>query len=212
MALHITKPENVRPIAPKNDLDDLKLNLEILSGKARRSGAEDTAIIAPTDIVFSAAALDRVTSDDRYPSVHWPLHYPNDDIKEAMHAYRYGLFFRLAAAPGMPDYGGGPIYDSVHRQFFVRLYETITLVESACFYLGYHLAIGLATGNCRSVFCRNEKRCPPLVKGKGCIHPNKGRPSMEAVGINAGEMAQRLNWNGLETDKGPLLAGLVMID
>lgn len=212
MALHIKKPENVRPIAPKKDLDDLKLNLEILSGKALRAGAEDTAIIGPEDIVFSAAAIERVAADDRYPSIHWPLHYPNDDIKEAMHAYRYGLFFRIAAAPGMPDYGGGPVDDPDHRHIFIRLYETITLLESACFYLGYHLAIGLGTGNCRSFLCQDEKRCQPLLKGMGCIHPNKGRPSMEAVGIDAWEITQRLNWGDLETNKAPLLAGLVMVD
>jgi predicted metal-binding protein len=212
MALHIKKPENVRPIAPKNDLDDLKLNLEILRGKALRAGAEDTAIIGPEDIVFSAATLERVAADDHYPSIHWPLHYPNDDIKEAMQAYRYGLFFRIAAAPGMPDYGGGPVSDPDHRHIFIRLYEIVTLLESACFYLGYHLAIGLTTGNCRSVFCHSEKRCQPMIKGMECIYPNKGRPSMEAVGINDGKMAQRLNWDGLETDKALLLAGLVMVD
>jgi hypothetical protein len=101
------------------------------------------------------------------------------------------------------------IPDEEHRRLYERLYALVTDIESSSFYMGYHLALGLAAGNCRAVFCHGEDRCWAMVKGRGCIHPYKGRPSMETVGIDTRVMARSLSMTGESDNR--LLAGLVMI-
>jgi predicted metal-binding protein len=108
----------------------------------------------------------------------------------------------------MTDYGGGPVANPDHRQAILRVYEIVTLLESNAFYLGYHLTLGFAVGNCRAVFCHDENRCWAMVKGRCCIRPYRARPGMAAVGVDADAMARQAGWSW----QGPLLAGLVMID
>ncbi len=211
MVIKIEKPENVKQIAAQDDPGVLQKNLSLLCEKAKQAGAIDAVVVDSDQIVFSPATIENVKSNDRYPSIHWPLTYPNDDIIEAILAYQYGIFFRVSTIPGMPDYGGGPVDDIDHRNIYILLYDLVTMIESACFYSGYHLAMGLATGNCRSVFCSDEKRCWPMLKGRSCVRPNKGRPSMESVGIDSRAMAINVNWNSPENEKMPLLAGLIMV-
>ena len=50
-----------------------------------------------------------------------------------------------------------------------------------------------------------------MIRGKKCIHPYKGRPSLEAVGIDARALAGNLNFTLPTGDAAPLLAGLVLI-
>lgn len=211
MTFNIEKPKVVSRIAVQDDPGILADNLKQLCEKAERGGAMDTIVIDADQVVFSSSIRERVNADDGYPSVHWPLLYPKDDIVEAIRAYQYGVFFRISPPPGMPACGGGPIDDIRYRNSYVRLYNLVTMIESACFYNGYHLAMGLASGNCRSVLCSDEKRCWPMLKGKTCIYPNKGRPSMEAAGIDALAMAGHAGWHLNENNREALLAGLVMV-
>jgi predicted metal-binding protein len=211
MTLQIEKPDAVSRIAARDDPVILAGNLKQLREKAKQGGASDAMVISSDQVIFSSSIRERINADDGYPSVHWPLIYPKDDIEEAIRAYQYGLFFRVRTPPEMPGYGGGPIDDIDHRNSYVRLYDLVTMLESACFYSGHHLAMGLASGNCRSVFCSDEKRCRPMLKGTACIHPNRGRPSMEAAGINAPEMALHAGWDYTENSRQALLAGLVMV-
>jgi predicted metal-binding protein len=211
MTLKIEKPDVVSRIADRDDPGILAEDLKRLCEKACQGGATDASVISSDQVVFSSSIRGRVNADDGYPSVHWPLIYPKDDIEEATHAYQYGLFFRVRTPPEMPGYGGGPIDNIDHRNCYVHLYDLVTMLESACFYSGYHLAMGLAAGNCRSVFCSHEKRCWPMLKGKACIHPNRGRPSLEAAGINAPAMAVQAGWDFNENSQEVLLAGLVMV-
>jgi len=211
MVLKIEKPENVKQIVAQDDPGVLQKNLRLLCEKAKQAGAIDAVVVDSDQIVFSPAIIENMKLDDRYSSIHWPLTYPKDDIKEAILASQYGIFFRISSVPGMPNYGGSPVDDIDHQNIYIRLYNTVTMIESACFYMGYHLAMGLATGNCRSLFCSDEKRCWPMLKGRPCIRPNKGRPSMEAAGIDSRSMARNVNWNFSENEKIPLLAGLIMV-
>jgi predicted metal-binding protein len=212
MPIRFDKPESVRSVPPHINPEQLKRDLEVLRSKAMASGAVDTAIIRAGDVVFNPEVKASVDADDSYPSIHWPLDYPKDNVEEAVQAYQYGVFFRVKLTdPKMPDYGGGPISNPAHRQNYLQVYEIVTLLESASFYMAYHLALGFATGNCRSIFCADEKRCWPMLKGRVCIHPYKGRPSMEAAGIDARAMAKNFKW-GLPGGKATfLLAGLVMV-
>ena len=204
------KPEVVRCVPAHVDSAQLASDLAYLREKALAKGAGACERIKRTDILFSPDVLKQVTADKRLPSAHWPLEYPIDDLNAAIDAYEWVLFFQLPIEPEFPDYGGGPIDPPEHRQRYIKTHEIVSFLESSAFYMGYHLAIGLASGNCRAVFCPEEKRCPATIKGRTCIRPNMGRPSMAAAGIDARAMARTLNWE-IPADNAPFLGGLVMI-
>ncbi|MBC2715502.1 MAG: hypothetical protein HF978_09345 [Desulfobacteraceae bacterium] len=205
------KPEVVRRVHSYIDPGQLALDLETLRGKCLQSGASDAAVIQKETIVFNTEILKKVASDNQFPSIHWPLNYPKDDLEEAINAYQWAVFFKIDVDDTFIDYGGGPIAGDTHRKLFEKIYEIVTIVESSGFYMGYHLSLGLGAGNCRAVFCPDEKRCWPMLKGKTCIRPNMGRPSMEAAGIDASAVAEKLNWFLPGNNSFPILAGLVLI-
>jgi hypothetical protein len=177
----LIKVDHVRNIPPKTDPFLFEKDLKALCEKAVEYGACDTALVSSREIIFRPEILEKVSSQDCYPSIHWPLEYPKDNIEEAVRAYEKGILFCVKADEKMPDYGDGPIDNPRHRLSYHDVYEIVSILESISFYMGHHLAVGFAAGNCRSVFCQNEKRCAPMFRGKSCIHPNKGRPSMEAA-------------------------------
>ena len=211
MSILQDKPKIVRRIAPQLDPVQLGQDLEQLRDQALASGAAEAAVIKREDIVFDQGIRLRIEKNDRYLSVHWPLQYPRDDLEEAILAYQWAIIFRVNTDDNFPNYAGGPIPDNIHRQVYVKLYEIVAEIESTGFYMGYHLSLGLAAGNCRSVFCADENRCWPMLKGRPCIRPNLGRPSMEAAGLDALAMARKLNWQISENAPCQVLAGIVMI-
>lgn len=201
--------DHVRNISPKTDPSLFEKDLTTLCKKALESGACDTAVVSSREIIFRPEILEKVSLQDHYPSIHWPLAYPKDSIEEAVRAYEKGVLFCVKADEKMPDYGGSPIDHPRHREHYFAVYEIVSILESISFYMGHHLALGFAAGNCRSVFCWNEKRCAPMLRGKPCIRPNKGRPSMEAAGMDSLSMAKIAGW---DTDGNrSLLIGLLMV-
>jgi predicted metal-binding protein len=205
------KPLAVGQIPAFIDTQRLSEDVSRLRQMALDEGADEAAIISAKAVVFSPEVKARADADDGNPSIHWPLNYPKDDIREAVNAYQAGVFFQLHADQDMPDYGGGPIQDENHKNLFFKVADIVSRIESAAFYLGYHLVIGLTSGNCKSIFCADEKRCRALIKGQKCRQPYKGRPSLPAAGIDALKMAQNLNFTLPAGKTGLIAAGLVMI-
>jgi predicted metal-binding protein len=201
----------IRKITPQLDTSQLEVDLKSLHARALSEGAVTASIIDAGKILFNQAIRERIETSSDYPSLHWPVDYPKDYIQEALEAFHRGILIRVATPPNMHEYRGGPITDPAHRRAYYKVYEMVTDLESASFYRGYHLAMGFATGNCRSVFCHEEPHCDALIKGHACLHPFKGRPSMEALGIDAYAMARKLKWELPRKKSFPLLVGLVMV-
>jgi len=207
----ISRPFKVRKIPPKVDPAQLEADLKELAIRARQEGAGEVAVIGSAEVMFSREIPSRVEADSGYRSFHWPLRHPRDSFPEAVKAYRRGLFFTLPGAEEMPDYRGGPISSPAHREAYWKIYRIVGDVEAAAFYLGYHLALGLASGNCRAVFCENEKLCAALVKPENCRQPLRSRASLEAMGIEAQAMAGKQGWKLPADQAAGFPAGLVMI-
>jgi predicted metal-binding protein len=205
------KPELVRRICKELYTNQLQKDLDILRSKALEMGAAEAVIVRSTDVIFNPEVLQQTKIDNSYPSFHWFLNYPKDELEEAIKRYQTGIFFRLNGNSGMPSYGGGPIENFQDRQLYFKLYEMVALIESKAFYLGYHLAAGFACGNCRSVFCSNENRCWATVKGHACLHPYKARPSMEGAGMDALAMAKVQHWKLTDDANSAIVTGLVMV-
>jgi len=198
----------IRRITPTLDAQQLEVDLNVLKENALNREADKAACVDATAVIFNPELLKIVAASSDFPSVHWPLTYPKDSIHEALEAYSRGIFLAIDAPPDMPDYRGGPIGNEEHRQVYLNLYKLISDLESLSFYRGYHLSLGFATGNCRSIFCPGEE-CQAMIRGHPCRHPYRGRPSLEALGIDARAIAQNLNWE-IKSDS-PFLAGLIMV-
>ncbi len=207
---HFILHKPIHPITAEKDPLRLESDITALCNKATALGAGGVAVAGPEDLVFSDEIISKVKADSNYPSIHWPIDYPADDLKKAILAFRKGIFLYIDAPPDMPDYGGGPIPDRNHLNIYVKLHEMVAHIESAAFYMGHYLAMGFAAGNCRSVFCTEEGRCTAAVRTNGCTAPYKGRPSMAAAGIDAIKTAQKIRLQLPGADSS-FLAGLVMV-
>jgi predicted metal-binding protein len=163
------------------------------------SGASACAVIECVDLVFAERAAEPPDMPTEERSIFWPVpRFPQDSIEDAMRQYRQALVFRLdIAGRGSRDGATSKIYDIAGR------------LESACFYGGFYLAIGLAAGNCREVFCGGEKKCQALTVGKPCLYPLRSRPSVEACGLDLEAIAAKAGWGDLEA--GSFVMGMVFI-
>ncbi|MEW6079873.1 MAG: DUF2284 domain-containing protein [Thermodesulfobacteriota bacterium] len=133
-------------------------------------------------------------------SRHWPEPvYPKDDLKLALQKFRHAVIFRVESGKGGGDPG--------RCEALLKVYTIASKLESAGFYGGYHLALGLAAGSCREVFCGKEEKCQALKNGSPCRHPLRARVSMEACGLDVREIAARAGWTG----EG-FLVGMVFVD
>lgn len=207
---HFVLHDPIRPITAEKDPLRLESDITSLCSKATALGAGGVAAAGPQDLVFSDEIISKVKADANYPSIHWPIDYPADDLKKAILAFRKGIFLYIDAPSDMPDYGGGPIPDRNHLNMHLKLHEMVAHIESAAFYMGHYLAMGFAAGNCRSIFCAEEGRCNAAVRTNGCTAPYKGRPSLTAAGIDVIKTAQKLRLQLPGADSS-FLAGLVMV-
>ena len=205
------KPLEVRQIPAYVDPQKRDEDLTALCRMAKDLGADDAVIINAGDVIIDEDIKVKASLEDGHPSIHWPLVYPKDSLAEALGAYDKGLFFQLRPPENMPGYGGGPIPDEHHRDLYFKVSDIVTQVESRAFYMGYHLVLGFAAGNCRSIFCADKKRCSAMIRGHKCLQPYKSRPSLEAIGIDAFTMAKTAKFKLPENKTNSLLAGLVMI-
>ncbi len=210
VSTHFTLPENITPISTEADPLKLAGDLRTLCKKALDMGAAGAAVLSPGDLCFSDGKILEKMMQTDFPSIHWPLDYPGDDLKNALFEYKKGIFVYNRPYPDMPDYGGGPIESPEHIAAYRKIHEIVSALEAAAFYLGYYLAMGFAAGNCRSIFCAVETQCNAAGRGKGCIAPYKGRPSLTAAGIDTRETARKVHLSHLNTER-LFLSGLVMV-
>ncbi len=173
-----------RRIMVETSPDTLENDLQELCSLAAEKGAAHAIAIKKDQVVFNDAIKKIVENHDSYPSIHWPVSYPSDDLENSLKSYNRGILFAKKKPKGMTDFPTGPVSDPEIRKTYFAVYDIAGLIESAAFYKGYHLSLSLAAGNCRSIFCPDEKRCMAMLKGRTCIHPYKSRPSMEAAGID----------------------------
>ena len=200
----------VRKVPARIDRQQLNSDLRLLIQDAKDNGAANVAVIENDIITFNAKLTERCRKTS-FVSYHWPASYPNDSVKEAVKAYQKAIFFRVKHDKDMPEFQGDPIPEEKYRKIYLQVYEITTLIESTAFYMGYHLALGFAAGNCRSLFCPDDRRCIAMLKGQACRKPYIGRPSLEAVGIDSRAMARKLGWKNVPTLKNGFPAGMVLI-
>jgi len=191
--------EAIKPLRDRDNTSRLDGMLESLLGLCMEAGAHACAVIECGDRLFvdRSTALQDVPDEER--SIFWPLpRFPRDSIEDALRQYRKAVVFRLDPDTGESRAGA-----------MKKIYDIAGRVESACFYGGYHLAIGLAAGNCKEVFCGEERKCQALTVGKPCRYPLRSRPSIEACGLDREAIAAQAGWEDVEPDA--FLVGMVFV-
>ena len=206
-------------VIPRGDDDyepRLKKALEELCELALEEGAHECAVIDCEGLVLKDISDDIPDVPVEERSIFWPqVCFPKDSIQDAIRLYSWAVVFRLNIdGEGSSGGGGGDGALSASRYYTKaadeQVFRIAGRVESASLYKGFYLAIGLAAGNCKDVFCKTEKKCQALTVGKPCRHPLKPRPSIEACGLDPGDIAGRAGWK--DFDEGSFLMGMVFID
>jgi predicted metal-binding protein len=194
----------VRIEANPRDEKQVQAFLKALCELAVKEGADDARAIDCRPLPFAGREEKPPEAPPEKRSRHWPVPlYPKDDFLPALRAFGHAVVFRVDTGRGATDQG--------RRESLLKVYAIAMKLESAGFYGGYHLALGLAAGNCREVFCAGEEKCRALKRGSSCRHPLKARVSMEACGLDVSKIAARAGWAAPEAGE-DYFVGMVLVD
>jgi predicted metal-binding protein len=180
-------------ISPKTLEDDLEKYRQL----AIELGATDARIINVDMIKIE----ERVRAKCIWPkclfygtNAHCPPNGPGvEEVRKIVYGYRYGIFVKLSMPPE-DVVGQKAIENKLVFRHYKNMFEIISRTESAAFYDGYYLALGFASGCCKSVFCPDVS-CNAIIPGQRCRAPFKSRPSLESAGINAFALATKVGWD-----------------
>ncbi|MEM2110951.1 MAG: DUF2284 domain-containing protein [Candidatus Bathyarchaeia archaeon] len=167
-------------------------DLEKYRNIAIQLGATDAKVVTKDYIIFD----ERVRAKCIIPKCPYygtnaqcpPYAISVELAKEVISRYNYGIFVMMRSP--MEELLDNTKADRTG----IKLYEIVSEIESAAFYDGYYLALGLATGPCKKFFCP-QTDCALLLPGGKCRHPLKARPSMEGVCLDAYKMATKIGWD-----------------
>jgi predicted metal-binding protein len=168
--------------------------LGLLRDFALEIGA-DRALIVPTDqlvIRHGAWAKCFIPGCKFYgSSIMCPPHNPltPDVTRKIVDEYEWALIFQLDAA--VKDFVGEH-WRKRHVVTELKHKEMVAKLEGKAFYMGFHLAMGFAAGECS--LCLPGKPCS-VLSGDPCRHPLRARPAMEACGFDVFAIAKRIGWN-----------------
>ncbi len=145
-----------------------------------------------------------------------PPHAPSAErMRSIIAEYGAAVLLRLDVPPRVIVRDRDTIKERVEA--YKKVFSIVSGLESAAFYDGHYLAVGLAAGSCKSTFC-HDLDCAVLQRQK-CRHNLVARPSMEAVGIDCYALAVSVGWevfpigSGATVDRVPAgsLIGLLLV-
>jgi len=187
----------IRKIEARVSPDRLAQDLEQLRCKAIELGAADAKVITADQVIID----ERVRMKCSYPkcaaygtNAHCPPHAPDLDMaRKVVARYQYGVLYSTVVPSDI--YAG---VDASKQKMFIESMKDLNSiageVESAAFYMGYHLALGFSAGPCKAVFCRGID-CSVLTTGRGCRAKMRARGSMEGFGMDVFGLAARVGWD-----------------
>ena len=125
-------------------------------------------------------------------NIHCPPYVGTlDETRNLVKRYQYALFIMLRV-PATELVGSQALEERTSRVSARKLNEIVSVIESAAFYDGYHLAMGFSSG-CKGIWCPDDV-CTAIQLGGTCRHPLKARAGMDALGMDAYTMAAHVGW------------------
>jgi predicted metal-binding protein len=215
----LVEPKRIQSHVPPSKI---KNDLERFRCMAIDLGATDAAIVSPDEIIVD----EKVRVKCIYPkcsfygtNINCPPYSPDlDFVRKLIARYHNGILFCVKGDPR--DFVGTDFLKRVGRKNRAKttLNTICSEVESRAFYEGYHFALALGQGPCKSFWCPDQP-CSAFELEKACRFSLKARTSVEALGIDAFTMAAKRGWEiypcgaRVEPDKLPhvLLIGLILI-
>ena len=174
-------------------------HLELLCAKAKQLGAVAAMSLAAKDIVVDERVRLKCLVP-RCPNYGTLMCPPNvmslSEFRRILARYHHAILIQIDIPFARQDLQTGsdevrladlPQAQEYDKQFrsllFPRVYDILEALEAAAFGLGYRFAAALAASRC--YVC---EECP--LEGP-CKVPFRGRPSMEAMGIDVVETSMR---------------------
>jgi predicted metal-binding protein len=159
-------------------------------------GASDCKIIPTSSIILDERVLAKCfapTCSSYGTCANCPPHTISiDDVRKLIGKYNYGLLMILKV-PSAEVAGTGNKELKNQIASGAKLFDIVSQVESQAFHNAYYLAMGFGSGSCRTALCSNNY-CS-VLSNRSCRYPQKARPSMEAMGIDAPGMAVNFGWD-----------------
>ena len=183
--------------------EELRQDLEHFREKALEFGASAAEVIPASHVVVQ----ERVWLKCLVPlcpaagkTPYCPPNTPQPDfIRRVVSQYRWAVLFKRDVGP-IEDYVATSAAQQkekrelgVARDFHRKTYEIVGQLEAYAQTEGYDLAMGFASGTCRTILC-NRAPCTFIEKGD-CRFPLQARPSMEGVGIDVFDLCNKVGWD-----------------
>ena len=182
-----------------NKEEDVAPFLEKLCRFALEKGAAAAGVISVDNIEFLEEDEERALKKE---SSYWPtVEFNKDPISRTLKEFKHAMVFKLSNSNSSSEN---------NRESLKNVYKIAGKAEAYCFYNGYHLAVSLAAGNCKAVFCHKENDCQSLTRGRGCRYPLLSRPSIEACKIDRSKLIEVLHWETGENKHD--FMGMVFVD
>ena len=189
-----TGKRTARPIATQVTEETLKADLENYRQQALELGASEVEII-PAQWVQVDERVRLKCSIPPCPNFnrcgYCPPNVPElDFMRKVFSRYSRAILFKNDVPA--EDFADINRYYPHGRKHQLKTDEIAAKVELLAFADGYRFALGLGAGGCRDTLC-NGGLCQMLDSGR-CPHILMARPSMEAMGIDACDLINRVGW------------------
>ena len=184
-----------RAISTQVSEGTLKADLEEYRQKALELGASQTEIVPANEVQVD----ERVRLKCSIPPcpnynrcANCPPYTPEPEfVRKVLARYSWAILFKHDVIP-VEDFTDISRYYPHGKMQQRKTGEIAAKIESRAFADGYRFAVGLGAGGCRDTLC-DGGLCQMLDSGR-FPHILRARPSMEAMGIDVSDLANKVGW------------------
>jgi len=180
-------------------------SLEKIKNKALELGASDARIIPAADVVVTERVrmkclVPRCRGLEDGGTPYCPPNTPEPEVmRKTISQYQWAVVFKRDIE-NIEDHvpTSEADIDRLHASekstggYHDKTIEIVGRLESYAQSQGYYLAVGFGGGTCKITLCKGAI-CGVIQDGN-CRFPLKARPSMEAVGIDVFDLAEKVGW------------------
>jgi len=179
--------------------------LEVLRAQACALGATAAAIIPAGRLVVEDNLAALCGAPYRCPSYGLAPGCPPHAIQPAVFrehllAYQQILVFKIEAPVTA-------LLGQERLEIARQIHSIAAAIEQEALAQGWRLAKGLAAGSCKELFCPELPVCVVLDQGRECLHAERARPSLSALGVNFSLLTQSVGWPFEKIHAQPATAG-----
>ncbi len=184
--------------------EDIDKELQAFKEKAIELGASAAEVVPTSYVVVEERGgvkgrVPRCRARRAGGSPYCPPHTPQPDfMRKVFSQYQWTVLFKTDVGP-LEDYiptseaRVKEMRSQRGRNFHEKTWEILGQLESYVQSKGYDLAMGFSGGSCKINLCYGAP-CGVFQNGN-CRFPLRARPSMEAVGIDVFDLANKVGWN-----------------